>query len=109
MILMNHTIRMVLFLAFVPAQIAAQRPDAFALRDSLATVNEVAVLLRLQAQTPMPGAARTPDEVVRRGLIALRIYELTEDRADSARIAFRKRPGCITGWGFRTRMRRKSG
>jgi hypothetical protein len=85
MIVMNHTIRMVLFLAFVPAQIAAQRPDAFALRDSLATVDDVAVLLRLQAQTPMPGAARSPDEVVRRGLIALRIYDLTEDRADSER------------------------
>lgn len=67
----------------VPGPGSAQGTDFLAVRDSLATVQDVSVLRRMQSQLPMPGMARSADALVVRGLIALRIYELTSDRDDS--------------------------
>ncbi|MCI0433825.1 MAG: hypothetical protein L0271_09245 [Gemmatimonadetes bacterium] len=69
-----------------PAQAAAQRPGLHAFRDSLATITDVAALRRAQAALPMPGTARDPESLIRRGLIGLRVYELTQDPADSERV-----------------------
>src|SRR5688500_7598780 len=72
-------------LSMVPAVGHAQRASFDALRDSLAAVRDVPQLYRMERGTEPPGAARTIDPLVRRGLIALRIYQLTDDRADAHR------------------------
>jgi hypothetical protein len=82
---MSKAIGIALLAALLPAPVLAQRADISALRDSLTGLSDVPVLRRLQAQTAMPGVANTADEVIRRGMIGLRIYELTQDRADSDR------------------------
>jgi hypothetical protein len=79
---MNGRTRTLLLLALLPSPALAQRTDVFALRDSLAAIDDVPSLMRLQAGLPMAGAARSADELIRRGLIGLRVYELTQDRAD---------------------------
>jgi hypothetical protein len=82
---MSKAIGIALLAALLPAPVLAQRADISALRDSLTGLSDVPVLRRLQAQTAMPGVANTADEVIRRGMIGLRIYELTQDHADSDR------------------------
>ena len=67
----------------VPCAASAQATDYFAVRDSLKAVQDVAALRRMQTRLPMPGAARDADALVLRGLIGLRLYELTSDREDS--------------------------
>lgn len=65
--------------------VGAQQTDLFALRDSLARMTEVPALYRLQSRLPMPGSAQSADQLLARGLIGLRIHELTRDRDDSRR------------------------
>jgi GWxTD domain-containing protein len=66
----------------LPAAIAAQGRDYFALRDSLAAITDVGALHRLQGRLPTPGGATSADPIIERGLIRIRIYELTRDRTD---------------------------
>ena len=65
--------------------VAAQRPDYVALRDSLSALRDVPLLYRLErGSLPVAGAA-SAEPLVRRGLVALRIWEVTSDRADADR------------------------
>lgn len=68
---------------FVPGALSGQQTDYTAVRDSLRTVQDVAALRRMRTQLPMPGSARDADALVLRGLVGLRLYELTSDREDS--------------------------
>jgi hypothetical protein len=69
-------------LAF-PGALSSQATDYFAVRDSLRTVQDVAVLRQMQTRLPLAGAARDAGPLVLRGLIGLRLYELTSAREDS--------------------------
>lgn len=69
----------------VPLSAHAQRPDLDAFQDSLAGMTDVPLLYRLERSVEPPGGARTVEAVVRRGLVALRIFELTGDRDDAER------------------------
>lgn len=80
-----HLLLAVLAVAGLPLQLNAQRSDFRHLQDSLATLNDVPLLYRLERAVAPPGAAREIEPVVRRGLIALRIWELSGDRADADR------------------------
>jgi len=66
----------------VAAQATGTTRDWFAFRDSLAAHTDVAALHRLQAQLPTPGAAASPDALIARGLIRLRVYEVTGESVD---------------------------
>jgi hypothetical protein len=73
-----------LLAALIPAaSAAAQATDYTAVRDSLKAVQDAAVLRRMQARLPMPGAARDAESLVLRGLVGLRLYELTSQTEDS--------------------------
>ncbi|HSJ14343.1 MAG TPA: hypothetical protein VK939_08000 [Longimicrobiales bacterium] len=72
-------------LLWQPVGTDAQRPDYQAVRDSLAATSDLAQLRRLERAQGLPGAAATPEPLVRRGLIALRLYELTRDRDEFER------------------------
>ena len=65
--------------------LSAQRPDFSALRDSLAGITDVPLLFRMERSVAPAGTAATVEPVVRRGLVALRIWELTRDRDDANR------------------------
>jgi tetratricopeptide (TPR) repeat protein len=65
--------------------LSAQRPDYAALRDSLSAITDVPLLYRMERSVPPAGTAATVEPVVRRGLVALRIWELTRDRDDANR------------------------
>lgn len=67
----------------VAAGAGAQEPDWEAFRDSLAVLTDVPALHRLQGRLPMPGMAATPEPLIERGLIRLRIWELTGDLVDA--------------------------
>lgn len=69
-----------------PPGARAQAPDWDAYRDSLRTVTDVPALHRMQGRLPMPGLATTPVPLIERGLIRLRVWELTRDQVD-ARLA----------------------
>ena len=69
----------------LPAGLSAQAADFGAFRDSIAIISDVATLQSLERSNVLPGSARTLDPLVRRGLTALRMWEVTEDRADADR------------------------
>ena len=81
----SHLLFAVCTWLLVPAVGHAQRASLDALHDSLAAVRDVPLLYRMERGTELPGAARTIEPLLRRGLIALRIYQLTDDRADAHR------------------------
>lgn len=72
-----------LAMAVAPRNAVAQARDWTAYRDSLRSVTDVPALQRLQGRLPMPGVATTPDPVLERGLITLRVWEITQDRVDA--------------------------
>ncbi len=67
----------------VPAE--SQQRDVRATWDTLAAIRDVPVLMRLERSFPLPGQARSADPVIGRGLVALRVFELTGDREDYRR------------------------
>lgn len=69
----------------LPAGAVAQGVDMQAVQDSLAGETDVPRLYRLERALPMAAVAPGPDDVLRRGLLALRIWELTDDRGDATR------------------------
>lgn len=77
---------MVVVLALPPRSAEAQEHDWDAYRDSLRAVTDVPSLHRLQGRLVMPGMATSPDPLIERGLIRLRVWELTRDEVD-ARLA----------------------
>ncbi len=84
---MNRNRRKWLFALFalgIPAAGTGQESrDWRGVRDSLAQVSDVVMLRRLQSRLPMPGLAAGPEAVIERGLIRLRIWELTRDELDA--------------------------
>ncbi|HSJ32580.1 MAG TPA: GWxTD domain-containing protein [Longimicrobiales bacterium] len=74
-----------LALCTAPGATSAQQAGFGPLQDSLAAISDVPLLFRMERAVEPPGAARQLEPVVRRGLIALRIWELTGDRADADR------------------------
>lgn len=75
-----------------PAHVCAQAREYLEFRDSLSRLTDVAALYRLQSQRPMAATTGQAGGVIERGLIGLRIYELTgdEDDASRARDVFRQ-------------------
>lgn len=65
--------------------LSAQRPDYFAVRDSIAQLDDLPLLRRMERAVALPGAAPTAEPLVRRGLIALRLWELTKERDEAER------------------------
>jgi GWxTD domain-containing protein len=68
-----------------PASVEAQARDWNAYRDSLRGLADVPALVRLQGRLPMPGMATTPEALLERGFIGLRIWELTHETTDAER------------------------
>jgi hypothetical protein len=62
-----------------------QRIGIMALQDSLGGETDVPRLYRMERALPMPAVAPDSDAIIRRGLTALRIWELTGDRDDATR------------------------
>lgn len=67
----------------LPSALWGQAKDYNALRDSLAAIEDVAALRRMLSGMPMPGQVREADALIVRGLVALRVHELTGLREDS--------------------------
>ncbi|HUF51106.1 MAG TPA: hypothetical protein VMN60_09750 [Longimicrobiales bacterium] len=82
---LRHLLAAGFVLLLVPFDARAQVAGVTALRDSLAAIVDVPLLFRLERSTVLPGAARTVEPLLRRGVIALRVWELTGDRADADR------------------------
>jgi hypothetical protein len=72
-------------LLLIPVGSAAQRLDYRPLEDSLRALVDVPRLYRMEAALERPAAAASLDPIVRRGLIGLRLWELTHDRDDARR------------------------
>lgn len=83
--ILRHAAPSVLWLCLLPTLLQAQGADFTSLRDSLAGITDVPLLYRMERAVAPPGAARRIEPVVRRGLVALRIWELTGDRDDAQR------------------------
>lgn len=82
---LRHLLLVVLPVQFMlTADAQAQRPDYDALRDTLSELRDVPLLYRLE-RAGGTGTVTTAEPLIRRGLIALRIWELTSDRADAER------------------------
>jgi tetratricopeptide (TPR) repeat protein len=80
-------LRAALLLIFVAASAAPASPqgsDFSAFRDSLARVRDASELRRLEAERK-PGRNAPADSYVAQGLIALRLYDLTQNRVDNQR------------------------
>ena len=81
--------RYLLFAVFagvlLPQGVTAQRAEYQGVRDSLTAITDLAELRRLERAVPMPGAATSLEPLVRRGLIALRLFTLTHDREEYER------------------------
>ncbi|MEO5509219.1 MAG: GWxTD domain-containing protein [Longimicrobiales bacterium] len=75
-----------------PCSARAQARDFMQFRDSLRGVTDVPALYRMERALEQPGTAKTVGPVLQRGLIAIRIHEMTGDDADAsrAREAFEK-------------------
>ncbi len=82
----------ILLAVLLPAPLAAQTREWTSYRDSLRALSDVPALQRLQSRLPMPGMATTPEPLIERGLIRLRIAEVTHDATDAqlAREAFER-------------------
>ena len=89
---LRHLLLTIVVVLLVPGAAGAQRQDFGPLRDSIAQLKDVVQLQRAERSLEMPGVARSLEPVVRRGLLALRTWELTGDRmdADRAREAFER-------------------
>lgn len=83
--LLRRALPAALLLFLLPVVLQAQRADFTPLRDSLADIIDVPLLYRMERAVQAPGAAREVEPVVRRGLVALRIWEITGDREDAER------------------------
>jgi hypothetical protein len=81
---LRHALVAAAFLGF-PLSLDAQRPELTAFQDSLTQMTDVPLLYRLERSIEAPGSARTAEPALRRGLVALRIWELTGDRDDAER------------------------
>jgi hypothetical protein len=81
---LRHALIAAAFL-LIPLSLPAQRPDLAAFQDSLTDITDVPLLYRLERSIQPPGGAGTVEPVLRRGLVALRIWELTGDRDDAER------------------------
>lgn len=80
--------KLMFLLLLMPVPLAGQtggQEEHRALRDSLAGIRDVPLLFRMERGLPTPPMAPGVDAIARRGLTALRIWELTEDRADADR------------------------
>src|SRR5262245_26687450 len=75
---------LLIFLAASAAPASPQGSDFSALRDSLAGQRDITELRRLEAARK-PGRNGPADAFVAQGLIALRLYDLTQDRVDNQR------------------------
>ncbi|NJD10384.1 MAG: hypothetical protein FIB01_08040 [Gemmatimonadetes bacterium] len=82
---LRHLLSTIVAVLLLPGAAGAQRPDFLPLRDSIAQLTDVVQLQRLERSLEMPGVARTLAPVIRRGLLALRSWELSGDRADADR------------------------
>ncbi|HEX6694104.1 MAG TPA: GWxTD domain-containing protein [Longimicrobiales bacterium] len=81
-------VRSLLFSAFfvlLPAFLTAQSPSPETLQDSLAVISDVPLLHRMERPLPAAAAASTPWEVLQRGFIEHRIWQLTGDASDAKR------------------------
>lgn len=72
-------------LLLMAAETEAQRPDFGALQDTLSALADVPLLYRMERALERPAGAASIDPIVRRGLIGLRLWELTGDRDDARR------------------------
>lgn len=98
---MQPTLVLNILLSASSVLISAQQPRFLALRDSLARVEDTALIRRLEAQR-IPARNAAVGKLVEQGLIALRMYDLTADPAASkrARQAFEAavRKDASDGW-----------
>ena len=80
------------FLLLVPAATVAQDRDLEVLRDSLSQTANVKELRQRESALNKGPQAKTPDALMQRGLVLLRIFELTKQNGagDDARDAFEK-------------------
>jgi hypothetical protein len=76
---LRHLLFLSAWICVPDGPLAAQRPDFSPLRDSLAAITDVPLLYRIERAGDPAGTARTVEPIIRRGLVALRIWELTSN------------------------------
>ena len=82
---LRHLLVTIVAVLFLPGAAGAQRQNFSALRDSISQLNDLAQIQRLERSLEMPGVARTLEPIVRRGLLALRVFQLSGERLDGER------------------------